>query len=290
MASAPRTESSAPRSPRPARRLVWLAVLLMTAVLAFLETPREIARWHLAIASQHFEAGRREAAQEWLNKAKAWDPDSLLLVLKQAQFHKVSGDFEAALKDVDRALEVLPDHVQLLEERTELLQHLGRHDEAIEIWKSLDRVSQASGQPPREIALNGLAYAQAIANKEVAGGLESVERALQLAPGDSAILDTRGFLLYRQEKYEAALRDMNAAVMGYQARLQGESELLPLEARVMSYSELNQSPVELAKRNAAVIHYHRSLVLDKLGRHAEAKLDRARAKQFIGREPDETLF
>jgi hypothetical protein len=40
----------------------------------------------------------------------------------------------------------------------------------------------------------------------------------------------------------------------------------------------------------AVVRYHRALVLEKLGRHAEAKYDRARAKQLIGREPDETLF
>jgi tetratricopeptide (TPR) repeat protein len=262
----------------------------MAGVFACLETPREVSRWHLAIASRHFEAGRRAEAQRSLAKAQSWDPDSLLLVLKQAQLHKASGEYEAALKEIDRALADLPDNVLLLEQRAELLQHLGRHDQAVEIWKSLNRVSQASGQPPREEALNGLAYAQAIANQEVEAGLESIERALQLSPGNSAMLDTRGFLLYRQEKYEAALRDIDAAVHGYQRMLDLAEEKLPLEQRVMLYSELREPPLEFAKRNAAVIHYHRSLVLDKLGRYAEAKLERARVKRLIGREADETLF
>jgi hypothetical protein len=43
-------------------------------------------------------------------------------------------------------------------------------------------------------------------------------------------------------------------------------------------------------QGVAAVRYHRALVLEKLGRYAEAKLDRARAKQLIGREPDETLF
>ena len=262
----------------------------MAGVFACLETPREVARWHLAIASRHFEAGRHEEAQRSLAKAQSWDPDSLLLVLKQAQFHKASGDFEAAVKDIDRALAALPDNVLLLEQRAELLQHLGRHDEAVELWKSLDRVSQASGQPPREEALNGLAYAQAIANQEVEAGLESVQRALQLSPGNSAMLDTRGFLFYRQEKYEAALRDIDEAVKGYQQMLKLADEKLPLGDAVLDYSELEEPPLVQAKRNAAVIHYHRALVLDKLGRHSEAKLERARVKRLIGREPDETLF
>jgi tetratricopeptide (TPR) repeat protein len=262
----------------------------MAGVLAFLETPREIARWHLAIASRHYDAGRPEDAQAWLEKAKAWDPDSLLLVLKQAQFHKRSGEFEAALAEIDRALAALPQNVELQVARAELLQHLGRHDEAIEIWRSIDRVSRASGQPPREIALNGLAYALAIGNTDLKTGIEAVEQALQLEPGQPAVLDTRGFLLYRQGKYEAALRDMNPAVRSFETKLKEVQEVMPLQDRVLTYSELNESRLESMRRGVAVVRYHRSLVLDKLGRHAEAKLDRARARQLIGREPDEKLF
>ena len=38
------------------------------------------------------------------------------------------------------------------------------------------------------------------------------------------------------------------------------------------------------------MHYHRALVLEKLGQSEKAKSDRERAKELIGREPDETLF
>ena len=43
-------------------------------------------------------------------------------------------------------------------------------------------------------------------------------------------------------------------------------------------------------RSAAAIYYHRSLALAALDRQTEAEAERAKVKQLIGREPDETLF
>jgi hypothetical protein len=46
----------------------------------------------------------------------------------------------------------------------------------------------------------------------------------------------------------------------------------------------------LERRNRAVFYYHRALVLEKLDRQSDAQKDLARARDLIGREPDETLF
>jgi tetratricopeptide (TPR) repeat protein len=300
MASPQRTNSASSRGdgapasrPRLGRRLVWLAVFLMTAAWALLEFPHEVARWHLAAALEYEEDGHEEAAHKAIERAKAWDPKNLTLVLKQVLWHKASGDYAAALAELDRAEEIAPENPVIAGLRSELLHLLGRHEEALQIAKATDRISRASGRPPREEALNALAYSRAVGDIEVEAGLSEANEALDLAAGSQlvpAILDTRGLLLYRQEKYEAALLDMNPAVKAFEGWLKRAEEQRPNHDRILSYSDLAEPPLEAARRGAAVVRYHRALVLEKLGRHAEAKLDRARAKQLIGREPDETLF
>jgi tetratricopeptide (TPR) repeat protein len=282
------------------RLLLAAVVLAIVGPCAYQETPREVARWHMARALVHREEGRKDAAWESLGRARAWDPKNPILLLKQAQWHKADRNFEAALADVQAAEELRPEEWQVLmvkaEEwqvlmvKAEILQHLGRHEDAIDTWKTIDRMSMASGQPPRETALNGLAYARSVGNAEIEEGLEAVNRALELAPNNAAMLDTRGFLLYRQGKYDEALKDMQPAVEEFERQLRNLRPEPPLVERVAGYSDLNESPKEQLKLGVAVVRYHKALVLENLGRHAEAKADQARAKVLIGREPDETLF
>jgi tetratricopeptide (TPR) repeat protein len=274
-----------------------LVVLAIVGPCAYQETPREVARWHVARALVHREEGRNDAAWAAMARARDWDPKNPDLLLKQAQWHKADRDFDAALADVQAAEELRPEDWNVLLVKAEILQHLGRHAEAIDTWKEIDRMSMASGQPPRVSALNGLAYARSVGNAEIEEGMEAVNRALELLPNHpdmaqtrAAMLDTRGFLLYRQGKYDEALKDMQPAVEEFERQLRLSRALPPLLERVVAYSDLEESPEVQAKLGAAVVRYHKALVLEKLGRHAEAKMDQARARVLIGREPDETLF
>ena len=279
-----------PRALRTTRLLLALVVLAIVGPCAYQETPREAARWHLASAEVHREEGRTDAAWRELQRARDWDPHNPILLLKQAQWHKADRQFEAALEAVRAAEDLRPEHWTVLIVKAEILQHLGRHSEAIDTWKTIDRMSMASGRPPRETALNGLAYARAVGNAEIEEGLEAVNRALELAPGNAPMLDTRAFLLYRQGKYKEALADMQPAVREFERDLRGARGRPSLVERVVGYSVLDEPGRDQLKLGVAVVRYHNALVLDKLGRHAEAKADRARAKLLIGREPDETLF
>jgi tetratricopeptide (TPR) repeat protein len=252
------------------RLWIWLLVLAMVGPCAYVQTPREIARWYLAAAQVEREAKNKELADQYITRAQAWMPEILLM---RSQWRHEDGDYSAALDDLTALAEHFPDDPAILSARATEYQHLGRHDEAIADWKSLDRLSMTGGIPSREQALNGLAYARAVAKRELDEALKGVEEALKIAPRDPMILDTRGFILYHQGKHDAALADMNEAVKGVE--------------------DLYKQPPTSRRIDAqgvAVVRYHRALVLEKLGRFAEAKADRARAKLLIGREPDETLF
>jgi len=285
-----RPPNTAQRRSRAIRLLLGLVILAFVGPCAYQETPHEVARWHLAAALEHREAGRNEAAWESLARARSWDPKNPILLLKESQWHKADREFDEALKAVDEAAELRPDHWSILVARAEILQHLGRHEEAIDTWKQIDRISLASGQPQRESALNGLAYARAVGNAELEQGLDAINEALKLAPREPALLDTRGFLLYRLGRYKEALADLKVAVRDYEGGLQTADANPSAINRVVYYSNLSEPQDQLMRQGTAVVRYHEALVLEKLGRYSEAKLDKARARLLIGREPDETLF
>jgi tetratricopeptide (TPR) repeat protein len=261
----------------------WKAIDRLSRVRGVSREEWEIAR--LAIAEDR-QAGRKEQAYERLGMLIGWTPGEAALLFQRAQWRKADRQYAAALDDYNAILKLQPDNPQMLVLRSEVLQHLGRHKEAIADWKALQKMS-ADGKVDRTMVLNGLAYARAVGNVDVDAGLKQANEALEAEPGDAAILDTRGFLLYRQGKYDAALKDMNAAVKGmdkdYQQWLHAKSQRSPTD-------KLLVSEPSLPELNLAVGYYHRSLVLEKLEETEKAEADRLRAKKLIGREPDETLF
>ena len=121
------------------------------------------------------------------------------------------------------------------------------------------------------------------------------------------MLDTRGFILHLQDQESDALADMDRAVKGaddqvayYRGQLRGETKEPEEIKRVSHLRPKTRDEVDpprtahalhaSAARAAAVIHYHRSLVLSALDRQEEANQERDIARKLAGREPDETLF
>jgi tetratricopeptide (TPR) repeat protein len=176
------------------------------------------------------------------------------------------------------------------------LQKAGQFKKAVQDWKELEKLSERNGNPSRSTALNGLAYAQALAQQDLDDALMNVNKALALSPDNPAILDTRGYLLYLTKEYEAALVDMNGAVNGLAplaARLKPDDKQSHweriLRSSVSARVELENYELNF-DRTIAVLHYHRALILLALGREKDAEADLARVRQLIGQEPDETLF
>jgi tetratricopeptide (TPR) repeat protein len=274
------------------------------------QVPNEIGRWKLAAALKLRDDGEKAAAYDKLEVAMLWFPDSPSLLIQRAEWRLADGEREAALADCDQALEAGGNRLFWLQVHAQFMWDAGEFARAADDWKQINALSERTGKPSREMALNGLAYAQALAKVDLEDALQHADEALRLEPGNEAILDTRGYILHLQDRNEEAVDDLNAAVKGMDANLaavrkalfskRGAASAEPISAEPKAIQQVKREHGELgstraeilasAARSAAVGHYHRALALAALERTEEANEDLAIARQLIGREPDETLF
>jgi tetratricopeptide (TPR) repeat protein len=292
------------------RYVFGVPLLLVLGTTAIVQGPREVGRWKLAAALDLRAEGKKEQAYAQLEEAMRWFPENAMLFLQRADWKFEDGRKAEALADIDQMLKAGGDRYEWLVVHSHFLQTAGEFEKAVEDWKRIDRESRRTGSPDRATALNGLAYARALAGIEIEEGLENVNEALERAPGNPAILDTRAFLLYQKGGDPAlavALKSMTEAVETMEPligviRRQGEPEQKADRFSLMqSYPKTwreaspygDRDPVtkrEMNLRSIAVMYYHRALIYEALGREVGAATDRDTARKLIGKEPDETLF
>jgi tetratricopeptide (TPR) repeat protein len=291
------------RYPRP---IFWLLLFGVIGPCAVPQVPKEIGRWKVASAVRLRENGQPEAAYQKLEQASGWFSNSPELLLQRAEWKLADGETEAALADADKLLTSAKENQLWLMIHASFVQHAGHFAKAIDDWKKVDEYSFRSGIPPRATALNGLAYSQALAKTNLEDALKNVNEALEHAPGSAGILDTRGYIHYLKNDHEAALADLDQAVRGLKAELAAAEVIAKRQSMPAAFRRIsNLQPKRLAEflpapdavtlkertaYSAAVLYYHRSLILAALDRTAEADKDRETARQLIGRDPDDTLF
>ena len=279
---------SAPRRSRSplARAVLLLLFAVGVAVpIVFYWLSSEQAKWRIAAAQAKWLDGDLPGAISVLDIAALEFPETAAIYEQRIQFYLEAKEFELALADAQRLIELDSNSTTALGLKSQALHHLGKHDEAIKVCEEMRRLAEEEwiGNAPN--ALNSLAYAQAIANTQLNEALGNIDEALRLAGDNPAMLDTRGFVKYRLGDTKAAREDIDRAVevlekfVAYQ-ETQARSD-------VRSYqSEANRASYHQA---LAVMLYHRSLVYDQLELSEKAKVDRERVRA-LGFEPNEQLF
>ena len=113
----------------------------------------------------------------------------------------------AALARYDSALQLHPDQPDLLYARAMLAAQLQRFD-ALE--RDLKRLIQL--QPDHAQALNALGYTLADRNRQLDDAARYIEHAYSLQPEEPAILDSMGWLRYRQGRLQEAVSYLQQAL------------------------------------------------------------------------------
>ncbi len=148
----------------------------------------------LRVAQAMVQEGKLDAARAYLHAVKVTGKqDEVQLVIAEAQLLRDAHDAAGAFALLGRALEKSPDQPELLYDQALTAEKLGRYDV---LEQSLRKVIKL--QPDHAQAYNALGYSFAERNMRLPEARKLIEKALQLRPDDSFIIDSMGWVLYRQ--------------------------------------------------------------------------------------------
>lgn len=157
------------------------------------------------------EAGDEEAALAHLDEfGQAHPAYAVDMVEARAQLLATLERYPEALETYDRAIDYRPDDEGMLLGRAELLMRMGRLEDAIAQYRqAVDRFPDSAN------SLNALGYTLADRTDRYDEAFRLIRKALKLDPESPAIIDSYGWVLYRQGKYERALVELERAYEDY---------------------------------------------------------------------------
>jgi tetratricopeptide (TPR) repeat protein len=151
--------------------------------------------------------GAAPSAEELLDQLAAEEPQRAPEILvARAHIYADAGDVPLAIALLDQGLREYPDGVELHYARASLSEEHGKLAAALRELKTI-----AALRPADPAALNAYGYTLADNRRQLGTARKLIERAHAAAPGSAAILDSLGWVLFRQGHGEQALPYLNAA-------------------------------------------------------------------------------
>ncbi|WP_153146829.1 tetratricopeptide repeat protein [Dechloromonas sp. H13] len=151
--------------------------------------------------------GKPEEARELLHATRGGSPaEQAQLAIAEAQLLREAGRGEQGYAVLEAALAKYPDNPELLYETALTAERQGK-PEVMEMH--LRRLLAL--KPEHAHALNALGYSLADRNIRLAEAQDLIARALKLAPDDPFIMDSMGWVLFRQGKLPEALKTLETA-------------------------------------------------------------------------------
>ena len=154
--------------------------------------------------------GNLDGARKYLQNVSAANNDQRAqLIIAEAQLLRDANQPKEAFAVVEVGLEELPNNPDLLYDHAMLAEKLERMDV---LESSLRKVIAL--KPDHAHAYNALGYSLADRNVRLDEAKGLIDQALKIAPDDYYIIDSLGWVLYRQGKTEEALKELQRAYAG----------------------------------------------------------------------------
>jgi tetratricopeptide (TPR) repeat protein len=151
--------------------------------------------------------GAPVAAEELLDRLIEDEPQRAPeIVAARARIYADSGDLPRAMSVLERGITEYPDNVDLRYATATIYEEQGRIPAALNELSFLLKV-----RPDDPAAMNALGYTLADHSRELPRARKLIERAYAAAPKNPAILDSLGWVLYRQGHGEQAEGYLRAA-------------------------------------------------------------------------------
>jgi len=154
--------------------------------------------------------GKLDEAREHMHQTQAANNQQRVqLLLIEAQLLREAKRLEEAYQVLQQGLAKLPNHPDLLYETAMLADRIGKPDVFEQLIRKLIQI-----KPDHAHAYNALGYSLLERNERIAEAVELVEKALQLAPDDAAIMDSVGWGYYRSGRLDESLKLLRRAFAG----------------------------------------------------------------------------
>ena len=192
------------------------------------------------------------AARAHLHAAQARSPgQKLRLYLAEGEILRDVKHYDEAITVYDRALEEVPGNAELLYARAMVAERLGNID-------SLERdlLAILEREPDHVDALNSLGYTLADRTDRLDEAYAYIKRALELKPDTFYILDSMGWVLYRQGKLDEALVYLQKAIdMNYDAEIAAHlGEVLWVKGDYQGARDIWSKALEQTPESSAVLN------------------------------------
>ena len=152
-------------------------------------------------------AGRLAEAVKDFSAAIELMPDDINLYLSRGASHGMAGELDAAVRDFEKVLALDPqsglaymNRATALEKKGDYAASQRDYDKAVELV------------PENWIAWDGRCWLRAIVGRDLDGALTDCERALRMRPDAANTLNTRGFVLFRQGRFDEAVASYDASI------------------------------------------------------------------------------
>jgi tetratricopeptide (TPR) repeat protein len=154
--------------------------------------------------------GDLAGARDFLHQINATtNQQRVQLILAETQLLRDANQSKEAFGVVERALDKLPNDPDLLYDHAMLAEKIDRVDVLEASLRKLIKL-----KPDHAHAYNALGYSLADRSVRLDEAKELIDEALKLSPEDYFIIDSLGWVLYRQGKYEEALKQLQRAYAG----------------------------------------------------------------------------
>ena len=186
------------------RRSNTEALQAMRGFLKANPTSREV---RLAYARALVTDKRVPEARAWLQASEVTDSQqSIQLLLSEAQLLRDANQPQVAFELLSKELDRLPNNPDLLYDHAMLAEKIERLDVLESSLRKLIGI-----RPDHAHAYNALGYSLADRNLRLSEARELIEKALNLAPEDAFIIDSMGWVLFRQGHIAEAVQYLRRA-------------------------------------------------------------------------------
>ena len=268
--------------------------------------PGEVAKWHQAAAKNAWDDKRFADVISSADKGLQWDPANQQLLGLRAAARLQMDDLTGSLDDYDQLIDSAADEgstterqVQALAVRTQVLQRLGRYQDAVDTWDRIveyrreqyDLRGDSESQRDFALSLNNRAYTKGLGRIDITGALDDIDRALEVTgrDDDPVMIDTLGYLLFLDEQYEQAKFYLEQAETAAKLQTDARRELLRQAMSRVTDQRPFEAELKMLDEQYSIILHHRGEVYAAIGDTEQAEADIAEAKR-LGYNPDKGVW